>query len=111
MLDGKVASPAVAPRSTMTPAGDVDAAATASPLFAEYGARVDAQSARELLAARMAQPPAAGQPAPVPTELHKKAARAAGDVPARSETFSSRRAAASSSAGSSGASSGSSRSR
>jgi hypothetical protein len=36
----------------MAPAGDVDAAETASPLFAEYGARVDAQSARELLAAR-----------------------------------------------------------
>jgi uncharacterized protein len=39
---------------------------------------VDAQSARELLAARMPQQPAAGTPAPAPTEVHKQAAQAAG---------------------------------
>ena len=61
-----------APRSKMAAAGDVDAAAKASPLYAKYGTRVDAQSARELLAARLAQQPA-GKP---PTEEHKKAASA-----------------------------------
>ena len=73
-----VATKIRAPRSKMATASDVDAAAKASPLFAKYGTRVDAQSARELLAARIAQPPAAGQPAPAPTEEHKKAAKAAG---------------------------------
>ena len=47
------------PRSRMGPTDDVDAAAKASPLYAKYGTRVDNQSARELLAARMAPPPAA----------------------------------------------------
>ena len=73
-----VATKIRAPRSKMAAASDVDAAAKASPLFAKYGTRVDAQSARELLAARIAQPPTAGQPAPAPTEEHKKAAKAAG---------------------------------
>jgi uncharacterized protein len=41
------------PRSRMGPADDVAAAATASPLFARYGTRVDAESARELLARRV----------------------------------------------------------
>ena len=41
------------PVSRMGPADDVDAAAKASPLYAKYGERVDAQSARELLAARL----------------------------------------------------------
>src|SRR4029077_13592611 len=61
-----------APRSKMAAAGDVDAAAKASPLFAKYGTRIDAQSARELLAARLAQQP----PDKPPTEEHKKAASA-----------------------------------
>ena len=73
-----VATKIRAPRSKMATASDVDAAAKASPLFAKYGTRVDAQSARELLAARIAQPPAAAPPAPAPTEEHKKAAKAAG---------------------------------
>jgi hypothetical protein len=42
-----------APASRIGPADDVDGAAKASPLFAKYGQRVDDQSARELLAARM----------------------------------------------------------
>jgi DNA double-strand break repair helicase HerA and related ATPase len=63
-----------APRSKMSAAGDVDGAAKASPLFATYGTRVDAQSARELLAARLAQQPAEAPP----TEEHKKAAEASG---------------------------------
>ena len=53
------------PASRMGPADDVDAAAKASPLFAKYGTRVDAQSAREMLAGRLIPAPAptsAGQP-------------------------------------------------
>ena len=43
----------VAPASRMDPADDVEGAAKASPLWAEYGERVDAQSAREILAGRL----------------------------------------------------------
>jgi DNA helicase HerA-like ATPase len=50
----------VAPASKMAPIADVEGAAKASPLFAEYGERVDAQSAREILAGRLE---AAGEPA------------------------------------------------
>jgi uncharacterized protein len=53
-----------APSSRMAPADDVDAAAKASPLWAKYGTRVDSQSAREMLAARLAAPVPAPQPAP-----------------------------------------------
>jgi DNA double-strand break repair helicase HerA and related ATPase len=72
------------PASRMGPADDVESAAKASPLWTKYGARVDSQSARELLAARM--PVAAGgpaEPAPAPAEHHKEAAGvAAGGVAA-----------------------------
>ncbi|HUU33072.1 MAG TPA: helicase HerA-like domain-containing protein [Vicinamibacterales bacterium] len=58
------------PSSRMGPTDDVDAVARASPLWARYGARVDAQSAREMLAARLATAaaatPGAGQGAPAP---------------------------------------------
>jgi len=47
-----------APASRMGPADDVDGAAKASPLYAKYGTRVDSESARELLAERLAQPAA-----------------------------------------------------
>jgi hypothetical protein len=53
----------LAPASKMAPAADVEGPAKASPLFAKYGERIDAQSARELLAARME---AASTPAPEP---------------------------------------------
>jgi hypothetical protein len=43
----------VGPRSSMSPASDLDALARASPLFATYGTRQDPESAREKLAARM----------------------------------------------------------
>ena len=75
------------PRSRMGPTDDVDRAAKASPLYSKYGTRVDNQSARELLAARMAPPAAAPAPdgavatpggAPTPNEHHKAAAAAAG---------------------------------
>jgi DNA helicase HerA-like ATPase len=62
-----------APRSKMQAADDVEGAAKASALFAKYGTRVDSQSAREMLAARLAQ-----QPGAAPTEEHKKAAKASG---------------------------------
>jgi len=57
------------PRSRMSPATDVAAAAAASPLQARYGTRVDAESAREILARRVqeaADDAAARQPAPEP---------------------------------------------
>ena len=54
-----------APVSRMGPADDVEGAAKASPLFAKYGTRVDAQSAREILAARL-EPDAPATPAPEP---------------------------------------------
>jgi DNA helicase HerA-like ATPase len=41
------------PLARMAPTDDVDAAAKTSPLYARYGSRTDAESARELLAARM----------------------------------------------------------
>ena len=44
-----------APAARMAPADDVDSAAKASPLYAKYGARVDRESARDLLAARLEQ--------------------------------------------------------
>ncbi len=42
-----------APASRMGPADDVEGAAKASPLYAKYGTRAEAESAREKLAARM----------------------------------------------------------
>jgi DNA helicase HerA-like ATPase len=67
------------PASRMGPADDVDAPAKASPLYAKYGTRTDAQSAREMLAARLAKPdggPPGAPPTPRPEQ--KKAAEAAG---------------------------------
>jgi uncharacterized protein len=71
-----------APRSGMAPSDDVAGAAKASPLWSKYGARTDAQSAREMLAARLAQPPApaaskSARPR-APSREHKDAADAAG---------------------------------
>jgi hypothetical protein len=64
------------PSSRMGPADDVDGAAKASPLYAKYGTRTDAQSARELLAARLDQPTTPAAP-PQVDERHKTAAKAA----------------------------------
>jgi DNA helicase HerA-like ATPase len=60
-----------APASRMAPADDVEGAAKASPLWAKYGARVDAQSAREMLAGRMTATPAPA-PAPAPAAKPKR---------------------------------------
>ena len=53
-----------APASRIGPAPDVDGAAKASPLYAKYGTRTEAESAREKLEARMekATEPAAEKP-------------------------------------------------
>jgi hypothetical protein len=57
-----------APASRMGPAEDVEVAAQASPLFAKYGTREEAQSAREMLAARLEKATvpesASGEPEP-----------------------------------------------
>ncbi len=79
LSEGGVPTPVVhtkmlAPRSKMAAADDIDGAAKRSPLFLKYGTRVDNQSAREMLAARLAQHP----PTEAPTEEHKKAAKASG---------------------------------
>src|SRR5689334_18931178 len=58
-----------APSARMAPADDVDGAAKASPLFAKYGTRTDAQSAREMLAARVQE--AAEPEAPKPAQREK----------------------------------------
>jgi uncharacterized protein len=52
-----------APASRIGPAPDVDSAAKGSPLYAKYGTRVEAESAREKLAARMEKATAAAEPA------------------------------------------------
>jgi len=65
------------PLSRMGPADDVAGVATASPLFAKYGTRLDSQSAREMLATRL-DPPAPGQTPAKPTERQRGAASAAG---------------------------------
>ena len=68
----------------MDSAGDISATATASTLFAKYGTRIDNQSAREILAARVEEkveeaveeePPAAE---PKPKKPGKKAKESAG---------------------------------
>jgi hypothetical protein len=66
-----------APQSRMAPADDVDSAAKQSPLYPKYGTRVDSQSARELLAARIAQPAGPTSTPRPPEPAHKEAASAA----------------------------------
>jgi len=60
------------------PADDVDGAAKGSPLYARYGERVDAQSAREILAQRLA----AAAPAPEPVAAAPAKAEPAPRAPA-----------------------------
>jgi hypothetical protein len=67
------------PASRMGPADDVEAKAKASPLWAKYGTLVDNQSAREILAARMA--PAAAGEAPAPARADAPAAPRPGGAP------------------------------
>jgi hypothetical protein len=89
LADNGVPTPVVhskmcAPRSRMSPADNVDAAAKASELFSRYGAVVDSASAREMLAARLETPspvpaaPAPAKPPPVPKPEHRERGKAAG---------------------------------
>ncbi len=68
-----------APASRMGPADDVDVVATASPLFAKYGTRLDPQSAKELLAARLEAPATSSTPEdglpPAPHQTPKRRSR------------------------------------
>jgi len=66
-----------APLARMGVADDVEGAAKASPLYAKYGTRLDAQSAREMLAERL-DPPANGERRQQPTERQKGAGDAVG---------------------------------
>jgi hypothetical protein len=67
------------PLSRMGPADDVAGAAKASELHAKYGTRLDSESAREMLAARL-DPPAPGDAPPAkPTERQKGAGDAVGN--------------------------------
>jgi DNA double-strand break repair helicase HerA and related ATPase len=54
-----------APVARMTPADDVDGAAKASPLYTKYATKIDRESARELLAARMERLQPEPDPEPV----------------------------------------------
>ena len=65
-----------APAARMGPADDVDGAAKASPLFAKYGAREDAESAREKLAARIEKATVPEPGAPKAEAGARKAAKA-----------------------------------
>jgi DNA double-strand break repair helicase HerA and related ATPase len=64
-----------APLARMTPADDVDGAGKASPLYTKYGTKVDRESARELLAARMEQPRPEPDPEPGETTQEPKRRR------------------------------------
>ncbi len=68
----------LAPASRMAPADDVEGTAKASALWAKYGTRVESESAREKLAARMETPATADAAPPPPEPKHKEAADAAG---------------------------------
>ena len=68
----------VPPMSRMAPADGVEAAAQASPLYGNYAERVDSQSAREQLAARMAIPAEVAPDAPTPKTDARKEHREAG---------------------------------
>ena len=70
-----------APASRMGPADDVDAAAKASALFAKYGQRVDAESARELLVARIERASEAAAPEPAPKPRAKRRRQAPAPTP------------------------------
>ena len=72
MLRAVGAATAVAPLPNAF--ADVDGAAKASPLWAKYGTRIDSESARELLAARLEPPaPPPMEHVPLPREDARRA--------------------------------------
>jgi len=79
LSEGGVPTPVVhtkmqAPRSRMGPADDIAATSAQSPLALKYATRIDSQSARELLAARLET--AATATPPVVKAKHRDAAKA-----------------------------------
>jgi DNA double-strand break repair helicase HerA and related ATPase len=60
-----------APASRIGPADDVDGTAKASPLFAKYGTRVEAESASEKLLARLADAEEVAEQADEPAPARK----------------------------------------
>jgi hypothetical protein len=75
----------------MSPVDDIAGPARASPLYARYGTAIDTQSAREILAARMAQSSAAAAAAARPRRRNRPGRRRPGRRPDQPEA---RRAAA-----------------
>jgi len=68
-----------APGSSMNAAVGIDEAATASPLFAKYGTRLERESAAEKLAQRVEQAPAAEAPPDTPAPRRKAKAKPPSD--------------------------------
>ena len=75
------------PRARMSPTDDVAAAAAASPLQTTYGTRIDAESAREMLARRIEEAAEAAERAAPPPKAPKapKAPRRRAPAPAPSD--------------------------
>ncbi len=71
-----------APASRIGPAPDVDGAAKASPLYAKYGTRVEAESAREQLTARMERAAPDAEPAKAKPRARRRKAPAPAPAPA-----------------------------
>jgi uncharacterized protein len=80
------------PASRMGPADDVEGSAKASPLFAKYGTRAEAESAREKLASRMdeATVPDPAPKAPEPAPKAREPATKAGGVDVLTDFLTSR---------------------
>ena len=70
-----------APASRIGPAPDVDGVAKGSPLYAKYGTRVEAESAREKLAARMEQATVADEAEPAEDKPRKRPPKKATPAP------------------------------
>jgi hypothetical protein len=68
----------------MAPTDDVAAAAAASPLMAPYGARIDADSAREILARRVQEAAEEAERAAPPAKAPKAPRRRRAPAPAPS---------------------------
>ena len=79
-----------APRSRMAPADDLAGLTAASPLVGKYATRLERDSARELLAARMAEPEAEPELAHVPAPKRRPQRRAPAPTEAVGDFLTSR---------------------
>jgi len=70
-----------APASRIGPAPDVDAVGKGSPLYAKYGTRVEAESSREKLAARMEKATVADEAEPAEDKPRKRPPKKAAPAP------------------------------